>query len=133
MRMSQDRGISAAGQQLLDVIHDLRQTKVDVQIYVDHVTLKDYSETGEFLPEYGGGLGINLRSSDFLSAPPTVVLAHELGHAHAFWVKGWAADSWLANFIGVHNRAGLRAENWARQYYGCEPRDRHNTREPTCR
>ncbi len=132
MRMSKDEAAQRGGQALLDMFHDLRQSDVDIQIYTDHV-LTATSETGSFTEAFGGGVGVNLRSTDFGFTAATVVLAHELGHAHAFWVRGWDIDGIVPRIFGIHDRAGLRPENLMRASRNCAPREKHSARGPTCK
>ena len=110
MAKMKDEKKAAAGQLLLNMMGNLQRSSTLITIFSERGARG--SGLGEITP---GEFGIRINTDRPDDVRASVILAHELGHAHARFVEG-IGGKWDG-----HGRA-VDSENAARRFYGCNRR-----------
>ena len=108
-RDKEDKKTAAAGRKLMRMIRYLEQ--------MDEVLVID-TYKGNRTGTAWGFLGVNINADEYPNTQPTVLLAHELGHAYHGLTTGDVMPGHLSPW-SAHTRASVGFENAARRYYGC--------------
>jgi hypothetical protein len=114
-----------AGEQMLSLANGLmNDTTFTVTLFLDRFADNHTS---------GRNMYINISSTQFDDRPLTVLLAHEVGHAHRMFVENKPNTFWqMMNPLSGAYQSGVRSENLMRTYYGCPSRLSHSTDGPGC-
>ena len=110
MAKMQDKGKAEGGRLLLKMMGDLEASDKIINVGV-------FPGGSGFGTMAGGEFGIRISTNDPDDVKPNVILAHEIGHAHARLIEG-NNGKWYG-----HGRS-VESENAARRFYGCRQRSR---------